>query len=65
MIEGNGCAARFGNEPRFFAHRNSVFFENQPTQWPPADARDQYHDVKTLRNGRVVEVCGFRFTTSV
>jgi hypothetical protein len=58
---GAGCA----NMARFFVYRNRVFFENRPAQWPPADERNQYHFVKTVRKGRVVDVCGFRFTSSI
>lgn len=54
-----------GNQARFFEHQGRVYFETKPAIWPPQDSGDEYHRVTTVRNGRVLEVCGFGFTSRV
>lgn len=54
-----------GNSVRFFEYRGKVYFENRPKNWPPDSARDQYHRVTRVDQGKVVDVCDFRFETKV
>lgn len=54
-----------GNQARFFLHADRTYFETRPLAWPPRDRRDQYHRVTRVEDGRVREVCGFRFESVV
>lgn len=54
-----------GNQPRFLSHADRLYFETRPRGWPPRDRRDQYHRVTRVEDGRVREVCGFRFESVV
>jgi hypothetical protein len=54
-----------GNAPRFFTYRGKIFFENKPAQWPPVDAWHQYHRVARAAGSEVVDVCDFRFETTI
>ena len=69
-MQGISDANRFpvlpcGNNPRFFRYRGQTFFETRPAQWPPIDDWEQYHRVLRIRGGKVEDVCGFAFSTSV
>jgi len=54
-----------GNRARFFMYHGKVYFENKPAAWPPADNWNQYHRVARVDRGRVVDVCDFRFETTI
>src|SRR4051812_49684004 len=54
-----------GNQARFFEHRGRVYFETKPYAWPLQQAGNEYHRVATVRAGKVLDVCGFRFSSSV
>jgi hypothetical protein len=54
-----------GNQPRFISHAGRIHFETRPRGWPPRDRRDQYHRVTRVEDGRVREVCDFRFESVV
>ena len=54
-----------GNKARFFLYHGKVYFENKPAASPPADNWNQYHRVARVDRGRVVDVCDFRFETTV
>ncbi len=56
-----GC----GNKPRFFIYRGKVYFENKPATWPPVDNWSQYHRVTRIDQGKVVDVCDFKFETTI
>lgn len=56
---------RCANKPRFFTYKGKVYFENKPAIWPPTSQSDQYHHVTRIDRGRVVDVCGFEFRTTV
>lgn len=65
-IDGeSGRATRCGNHARFFSHDGRVYFETWPADWPPRDAWHQYHRVATVRNDQVIDVCDFKFESSV
>jgi len=42
-----------------------VYFENKPAAWPPADSWNQYHRVARIERGKVVDVCDFKFETTI
>jgi hypothetical protein len=54
-----------GNQPRFLLHADRIHFETRPRGWPPRDRRDQYHRVTRIEDGRVRDVCDFRFESVV
>ena len=54
-----------GNKARFFLYHGKVYFENKPAASPPADNWNQYHRVARVDRGRVVDVCDFRFETTI
>ncbi len=53
------------NNPQWFRYKNRVYFETQPDVWPPSDSWNAYHRVTRVNRGRVIEVCDFRFETTV
>lgn len=53
------------NKARFFSYHGKVHFESKPTTWPPIDEWNQYHRVTRIDRGRVIDVCNFKFETSV
>ncbi|SHN23049.1 hypothetical protein [Rhizobacter sp. OV335] len=53
-----------GNQARFFEHRSRVYFETKPYAWPLQQAGDEYHRVATVRSGKVLDICRFRFTST-
>jgi hypothetical protein len=54
-----------GNRARFFVYHGKVYFENKSAAWPPADNWNQYHRVARVDRGRIVDVCDFRFETTI
>lgn len=54
-----------GNAPRFFAYQGKIFFETKPARWPADNDWDSYHLVARLNRDEVVDVCDFRFETTV
>jgi hypothetical protein len=62
LQEGGGSC---GNVARFFEADGKVYFENKPAAWPPADERNQYHRVTRIEKGTVIDVCDFKFKTTI
>jgi hypothetical protein len=56
---------RCDNNPRFFEFEGKVYFEDRPAEWPPVDARDEYHRVARVSDGKVEDVCEFAFESTV
>lgn len=54
-----------GNDARFIRYQGKVYYENKPGFWPPRDEREQYHWVRQIRGGQVVDVCKFSFKSIV
>ncbi|OGP94243.1 MAG: hypothetical protein A2Z19_05085 [Deltaproteobacteria bacterium RBG_16_54_18] len=52
------------NEPRFFVYRDKVYFENKPADWT-IDNGGEYHRVTRIDQGKVVDVCDFKFETTI
>jgi len=53
------------NKARFFVYHGKVYFENKPAALPPADNGDQYHRVARVDRSKVVDVCDFKFETTI
>lgn len=53
------------NNPRLFKYKDSVYFEDRPAIWPPADAWDDYHRVARVLQGRITDVCDFSLNSLV
>jgi tetratricopeptide (TPR) repeat protein len=52
-----------GSTSRFFRYKGRTYFERRPYHWPPNTSEDEYHIVRRIENGRVLEVCDFKFST--
>jgi hypothetical protein len=53
------------NQPKFFEYNGKIYFESRPITWPPIDSWNQYHRVSRIASGKVMDVCGFSFKTTV
>jgi hypothetical protein len=53
------------NQAGFFEYQGKTYFENLPATWPPGDEASQYHQVVAIREGKIVDVCDFRFKNHV
>lgn len=54
-----------GGHARLLSHRGQTYVEVKPSTWPPLSEWDEYHRVATLRDGKVIDVCDFKFKSSV
>ncbi|MBK6853595.1 MAG: hypothetical protein IPG93_18955 [Burkholderiales bacterium] len=54
-----------GNSVRLFKYGGRMHFESKPRVWPPEDSATEYHRVTRFENGKVREVCDFKFESQV
>ena len=54
-----------GSESSFFRYRGKTYFQNRPQGWPPMDSSQHYHRVSRVEQGRVADVCDFKFKARV
>jgi len=54
-----------GSESSFFRYRGKTYFQNRPQGWPPRDSSQHYHRVARVEQGRVADVCDFKFKARV
>jgi hypothetical protein len=50
---------------RLFRHNGTIFAESRAAEWPPTNDSDVAHRVARIVHGKAVDVCDFRFQTSV
>jgi hypothetical protein len=66
-LKGRGYrfAAECGNDAGFFEFDGKIYFETKPKVSELLDQENQYHRVTRIQEGKVVEVCEFRFESNV